>query len=104
MERVSQYLEDPFSYSHRGGLRGALVPIDAIATNGMIAQAIRDGGTDYLLAIKTSHPSPRAEVAACLPPLNPARPAPIPRTARVLAASGVCAKASPAHLMPARPA
>jgi predicted transposase YbfD/YdcC len=47
------------------GLRGALVSIDAIATNGTIAKAIRDAGADYLLAVKANQPSLRAEVEAC---------------------------------------
>jgi predicted transposase YbfD/YdcC len=51
--------------AERDGLRGALVSIDAIATNGTIAQAIRDAGADYLLAVKANQPSLRAEVEAC---------------------------------------
>jgi predicted transposase YbfD/YdcC len=47
------------------GLRGALVSIDAIATNATIAGAITDAGADYLLAVKANQPSLRAEVAAC---------------------------------------
>lgn len=44
------------------GLTGALVSIDAIATNGKIAQKIRDAGADYLLAVKANQPTLRAEV------------------------------------------
>lgn len=47
------------------GLRGALVSIDAIATNGTIASAITDAGADYLLAVKANQPTLRAEVEAC---------------------------------------
>ena len=51
--------------AQQNGLRGALVSIDAIATNGTIAQAIRDAGADYLLAVKANQPGLRAEVEAC---------------------------------------
>lgn len=51
--------------AEQGGLRGALVSIDAIATNAAIARAIRDAGADYLLAVKANQPSLRAEVEAC---------------------------------------
>jgi predicted transposase YbfD/YdcC len=51
--------------AEQDGLRGAIVSIDAIATNGTIAQAIRDAGADYLLAVKANQPSLRAEVEAC---------------------------------------
>lgn len=44
------------------GLKGALVSIDAIATNARIAQKIKDAGADYLLAVKANQPSMRAEV------------------------------------------
>jgi predicted transposase YbfD/YdcC len=47
------------------GLRGALVSIDAIATNGTVASAIIDAGADYLLAVKANQPTLRAEVEAC---------------------------------------
>jgi len=47
-----------------GGLQGALVSIDAIATNGDIAEAIIARGADYLLAIKANQPTLRAEVEA----------------------------------------
>ena len=46
-------------------LHGALVSIDAIATNGTIAAAIRDAGADYLLAVKANQPGLRAEIEAC---------------------------------------
>lgn len=45
------------------GLKGALVSIDAIATNAKIAQAIRDEGADYLLAVKANQPTLRTEIA-----------------------------------------
>ena len=44
-----------------GGLKGALVSIDAIATNPRIAQTIKDAGADYLLAVKANQPTLRAE-------------------------------------------
>ena len=45
-----------------GGLKGALVSIDAIATNPAIAQAIRDTGADYLLAVKANQATIRREI------------------------------------------
>jgi predicted transposase YbfD/YdcC len=45
-----------------GGLQGALVSIDAIACNGTIAQAIKDAGADYLLAVKANQPTLRREI------------------------------------------
>ncbi|HRO13333.1 ISAs1 family transposase, partial [Amaricoccus sp.] len=47
-----------------GGLKGALVSIDAIATNGEVAAAILAQGADYLLAVKANQPTLRAEVEA----------------------------------------
>jgi predicted transposase YbfD/YdcC len=44
------------------GLKGALVSIDAIATNPTIAGAIRNAGADYLLAVKANQPGLKAEV------------------------------------------
>ena len=46
------------------GLKGALVSIDAIATNATIASAIRAQGADYLLAVKANQPTLRTEVEA----------------------------------------
>ena len=46
------------------GLKGALVSIDAIATNADVATAITAQGADYLLAVKANQPSLRAEVEA----------------------------------------
>jgi predicted transposase YbfD/YdcC len=46
------------------GLKGALVSIDAIATNAEVAKAITDQGADYLLAVKANQPTLRAEVEA----------------------------------------
>lgn len=43
-------------------LKGALVSIDAIATNARIAQAIKDKGADYLLAVKANQPTLRGEM------------------------------------------
>ena len=51
--------------AENGGLKGALVSIDAIATNATIATAIKDAGADYLLAVKANQPTLRAEVQAC---------------------------------------
>jgi predicted transposase YbfD/YdcC len=55
-----------------GDLKGALVSIDAIATNAKLAQTIKDAGGDYLLAVKANQPTLRAETenafaaAACI--------------------------------------
>lgn len=46
------------------GLKGALVSVDAIATNPTIATAIRTAGADYLLAVKANQPTLRAEIEA----------------------------------------
>ena len=51
--------------AENNGLRGALVSIDAIATNATIATAIKDAGADYLLAVKANQPTLRADVEAC---------------------------------------
>ena len=51
--------------AENNGLRGALVSIDAIATNATIATAIKDAGADYLLAVKANQPTLRAEIEAC---------------------------------------
>jgi predicted transposase YbfD/YdcC len=45
-----------------GGLKGAVVTIDAIACNAAIATAITDAGADYLLAVKANQPTLRAEI------------------------------------------
>jgi predicted transposase YbfD/YdcC len=50
--------------AEQDGLKGALVSIDAMATNATIAQAIRDADADYLLAVKGNQPTLRAEVEA----------------------------------------
>lgn len=47
-----------------GGLKGAIVSIDAIATNAAIASAVRAHGADYLLAVKANQPTLRGEVEA----------------------------------------
>ena len=49
----------------QNGLRGALVSIDAIATNATIATAITTAGADYLLAVKANQPTLRTEIEAC---------------------------------------
>jgi predicted transposase YbfD/YdcC len=55
----------------KDGLKGALVSIDAIATNPTIATAIKDAGADYLLAVKANQPSLRAEIEAFFADANP---------------------------------
>jgi predicted transposase YbfD/YdcC len=50
--------------SEKDGLKGALVSIDAIATNPATATTIRAAGADYLLAVKANQPTLRAEVEA----------------------------------------
>jgi predicted transposase YbfD/YdcC len=47
-----------------GGLRGALVSIDAIATNAACADAIVAAGADYLLAVKGNQPTLASEIEA----------------------------------------
>jgi predicted transposase YbfD/YdcC len=47
-----------------GGLKDALVSIDAIATNATIAATIRQAGAHYLLAVKANQPTLRAEIEA----------------------------------------
>ena len=46
----------------RMSLDGALVTVDAIATNPTVAQAIRDAGGDYVLALKANQSTFRNEV------------------------------------------
>jgi len=55
------------------GLKGALVTIDAIACNGRIAQAIKDAGADYLLAVKANQPTLLGEIASLFKAI-PAKP------------------------------
>jgi len=47
----------------RLSIKGALVTIDAIATNPEIASAITNAGGDYLLALKSNQPTFHAEVS-----------------------------------------
>ncbi len=54
-----------------GALSGALVSIDAIATNPTIAAAIRAEKADYLLAVKANQPTLRAEVEAAFEEAGP---------------------------------
>jgi len=51
------------SILERLSIKGALVTIDAIATNPTIAQAITGAGGDYLLALKRNQPSLHDDVA-----------------------------------------
>ena len=53
------------------GLKGALVSIDAVATNAAIAEAITAQGADYLLAVKANQPTLRAEVEAAFAAAEP---------------------------------
>src|SRR6185295_9297470 len=46
-------------------LSGALVTIDAMGCQKAIAQQIRDGGGDYLLAVKDNQPTLAADVEEC---------------------------------------
>lgn len=55
------------------GLKGALVSIDAIATNPAIATAIRHAGADYLLAVKANQPTLRAEIESFFADAPPER-------------------------------
>jgi predicted transposase YbfD/YdcC len=45
-----------------GGLKGAIVTIDAIACNGAVAKAAREAGAHYLLAVKANQPILRDEI------------------------------------------
>ena len=54
-----------------GSLKGALVSIDAIATNARIAQAIKNAGADYLLAVKANQPKLRAETEGAFVAVEP---------------------------------
>jgi predicted transposase YbfD/YdcC len=56
----------------KGGIKGALVSIDAIGANAAIATAIRDAGAHYLLAIKANQPSLRAEIETFFADADPA--------------------------------
>lgn len=47
-------------------LKGALVSIDAMGTQREIAEAIVDGGGDYLQSVKDNQPTLRAEIEAAL--------------------------------------
>jgi predicted transposase YbfD/YdcC len=53
------------------GLKGAIVSIDAIATNPAIAGAIRAKGADYLLAVKANQPTLRAEIESLFATADP---------------------------------
>ena len=44
------------------GLEGAMVSIDAVATNASIARAIRAAGAHYLLAVKANQPTLRVDI------------------------------------------
>lgn len=57
--------------AEKGGLRGAIVSIDAIATNPAVAGAIRAAGADYLLAVKANQPTLRAEIESFFSSTDP---------------------------------
>ena len=57
--------------AEKGGLKGAIVSIDAIGTNATIAQAIKDAGADYLLAVKANQPTLRAETESLFAAADP---------------------------------
>ena len=46
----------------KDGLKGALVSIDAIATNPTVATSIRDAEAGYLLAVKANQPTLHSEI------------------------------------------
>lgn len=54
------------------GLKGALVSIDAIATNATIAAGICTAGADYLLAVKANQPRLRGEIETFFAEAGPA--------------------------------
>lgn len=56
----------------KDGLKGALVSIDAIATNPTIATTIREAQADYLLAVKANQPTLRAEIESFFADVDPA--------------------------------
>jgi predicted transposase YbfD/YdcC len=56
----------------KDGLKGALVSIDAIATNPTIATKIRDAQADYLLAVKANQPTLRSEIESLFADAPPA--------------------------------
>jgi predicted transposase YbfD/YdcC len=45
-----------------GGLAGAIVSIDAVATDATIAATLRNAGAHYLLAVKANQPTLRTEI------------------------------------------
>jgi predicted transposase YbfD/YdcC len=61
IEAIPQLVE---RLAENGGLTGAIVSIDAIATNPTIAAAIIEAGADYLLAVKGNQPTLHAEIEA----------------------------------------
>lgn len=54
-----------------GGLKGAIVSIDAIACNGSIARNIKAAGADYLLAVKANQPTLRREIESVFETADP---------------------------------
>lgn len=54
-----------------GGLEGAIVTIDAIATNPACAQAIIEARADYILAVKDNQPTLRREIEAAFAAADP---------------------------------
>ena len=68
-------------------IRGALVTIDAIATNPAVAWAVTAEGGDYLLALKRNPPSRYDEVKPISPTPPPQGSPPSPPSTRTMAAS-----------------
>ncbi|MBS0643262.1 MAG: hypothetical protein JSS43_25640 [Proteobacteria bacterium] len=64
------------------GLQGALVAIDAIATNGTVTTAIHDAGGNYRLAVKANQHTLHAKTEPALRSLSPAASKPIQTTTR----------------------
>ena len=70
-----------------GGLRGAIVTIDAIACNGAVAKAVREAGAHYLLAVKANQPTLRDEIERFFKDAEPLFGAVPSTSTRVMAAS-----------------
>lgn len=68
---VSAFATTSRRLAEKGGLEGAIVSIDAIATNPTIAGAIHAAGADYLLAVKANQPSLRAEIESFFSSADP---------------------------------
>lgn len=80
-----------------GGLQGALISIDAIATNPACAGAIIAAGADYLLAVKGNQPTLQAEIEAVFKDADHTVSTPTPVSTRAMAASKSAWSVSPAR-------